>query len=97
MALTRSAIVVNTQNADSPEPQYHRPLLRTADFWRRVSAIYLGYKVASVKATYLRWCGHSQDEIKQLHWQPHHDQAGQDMYQLCVDMRGFLIKVQHTT
>lgn len=92
MALTRSGLVVSTQNSASTDLPQH-PLLRTADFWRRVSAIYLGYKVAKVKATYLSWRGHSQEEIKQIHWQSIHEKAGQDMYQLCVDMRGFLIKV----
>lgn len=83
--------MASSQNADTDSQQ--RPFLRTTDFWRRVSAIYLGYKVAQAKASYLSWCGHSQEEIKQNHWQPVHDKSGQEMYKLCVDMRGFLIKV----
>jgi hypothetical protein len=93
MVLTRSTMVVNEQTSNNLDARHQRPFLRTVDFWRRVSAIYLGYKVAQVRASVMRWCGHSELEIKQNHWQPVHDKSGQDMYQLCVDMRGFLIKV----
>lgn len=89
----RSAGAVNVETSESADSQSHRHILRTANFWRRVSSIYVGYKVAQVKATYLKWRGHSPEDIRTNHWQPVHEQSGQDMYQLCVDMRGFLIKV----
>lgn len=33
------------------------------------------------------------EKLKEVHWKPHHAWAGEEMYSLCVDMRGFYLKV----
>ena len=68
-------------------------LFRTTQFWRRATGIYLSYKGAQVKARALRLRGWDTDKLKELHWKPHHAWAGEEMYSLCVDMRGFYLKV----
>ena len=72
-------------------------LLRTTQFWRRATGIYLSYKAAQVKAQVLKAQGWDAEKLKQRHWQPHHAWAGEEMYSLCVDMRGFYLKVRFTT
>lgn len=67
---------------------------RTLEFWRRAGAIYAGYKVAQIQASWLRLRGYSEERIQSMHWDRHSDIAGQDMHSLCVDMRGFFIKVR---
>jgi hypothetical protein len=71
----------------------YRGFFRTTDFWKRVSAIFIGYKVAQGKALYLRLRGDSQESIAARHWEPYYHRVGQDMYSVCVDMRGLLLKV----
>ena len=67
---------------------------RSFEFWRRAAAIYGGYKAAQVQAQLLRLRGRSQEYIREHHWEPHNDKSGKDMYTLCVDLRGFFIKVR---
>lgn len=66
---------------------------RTAEFWRRASGIYLGYKGAQVRAAVLEARGLSSAEIDERLWTPHHAWAGDQMYSLAVDLRGFYLKV----
>lgn len=66
---------------------------RSLQFWSRAGSIWAGYKLAQAQAQWLRVRGHSEEHIKETHWAPHADRAGQDMHALCVDMRGFFIKV----
>ncbi len=66
---------------------------RTTQFWRRATGIYLSYKAAQVKAQALKLQGWDTEKLKQVHWTPHHSWAGEEMYSLCVDMRGFYLKV----
>lgn len=68
-------------------------LFRTTQFWRRATGIYLCYKTAQLKAQVLKSQGWDAEKLKQRHWQPHHAWAGEEMYSLCVDMRGFYLKV----
>ena len=67
--------------------------LRSVEFWSRATTIYAGYKLAQAQAAWLQFRGYSTDYIEQQHWEPHHDRTGRAMYQLCVEMRGFYIKV----
>jgi len=60
----------------------------------RSTSIYVGYKAAQAKASLLALQGRSQAEIEATHWAPHHARAGEDMYALCVDLKGFVIKVR---
>lgn len=74
----------------------HGPLqafFRTTQFWRRATGIYLSYKGAQAKAQALKLRGWDTEKLKEVHWKPHHAWAGEEMYSLCVDMRGFYLKV----
>lgn len=66
---------------------------RTVEFWARASSIYLSYKLAQVHALGLRAIGWDDERLQNEHWDRQHTQAGQAMYDLCVDMRGFFLKV----
>ena len=66
---------------------------RSLQFWGRAGSIWAGYKLAQAQAQWMRLRGHSEEHIKEAHWAPHADRAGRDMHALCVDMRGFFIKV----
>jgi hypothetical protein len=68
--------------------------LRSFEFWGRAGAIYAGYKIAQAKASWLRLRGYSEDYINETHWLSQSDTAGREIYELCVDMRGFFIKVR---
>lgn len=72
-------------------------LSRTTQFWRRATGIYLSYKGAQVKAQALKLQGWDKDRLQEDHWKPHHTWAGKEMYSLCVDMRGFYLKVAAQT
>ena len=72
-------------------------LSRTTQFWRRATGIYLSYKGAQVKAQALKLQGWDKDRLQEDHWKPHHTWAGREMYSLCVDMRGFYLKVAAQT
>lgn len=63
---------------------------RTAEFWRRASGIYLAYKAAQVRLSF--WPA-SKAQQKAAFWEKHHAWAGTEMYALCVDLRGFYLKV----
>ena len=69
-------------------------ICRTTDFWRRAFGIYGGYKVAQLRATVLRAAGHSEIQLKENLWRYQHEWAGENMYKLAVDMRGFYLKVK---
>ena len=67
---------------------------RTAEFWRRASGIYLAYKAAQVRLSL--WPA-SKAHQKAAFWEKHHAWAGTEMYALCIDLRGFYLKVSlHT-
>lgn len=66
---------------------------RTAEFWRRAAFIYGTYKVTQLKAAALRASGRSQVEVEAEVWTPQHTWAGQEMYDLCIALRGFYLKV----
>ena len=77
---------------DDREPNPLEVIGRTTAFWTRATSIYLGYKVAQVQALGLKMLGWSSDRLKTEHWAKQHARAGRDMYQLCVDLRGFYLK-----
>eukprot|EP00887_Chlorella_sp_A99_P006757 scaffold3.g6757.t1 len=64
---------------------------RTAEFWARVSSIYLSYKLCQLQDLALRAAGWP-DERREARWAAQHTRAGERMYQLAVDMRGFYLK-----
>uniref|UniRef100_A0A7S1WZN2 LysM domain-containing protein n=1 Tax=Tetraselmis chuii TaxID=63592 RepID=A0A7S1WZN2_9CHLO len=67
--------------------------MRTAEFWRRATGIYLSYKLAQGRAKLMRMRGRSVEEVKEMLWTPHHSWAGDEMYSLAIDLRGFYLKV----
>eukprot|EP00892_Ulva_mutabilis_P003004 jgi/Ulvmu1/12704/UM095_0008.1 len=68
-------------------------VLRSLDFWRRAGGIYMGYKLAQSQAQILRWTGMTEQQVQEEHWEPHNDRSGRLMYDLCIDLRGFFLKV----
>eukprot|EP01025_Chloroclados_australasicus_P041555 TRINITY_DN4403_c1_g1_i2.p1 TRINITY_DN4403_c1_g1~~TRINITY_DN4403_c1_g1_i2.p1 ORF type:complete len:589 (-),score=89.91 TRINITY_DN4403_c1_g1_i2:316-2082(-) len=66
---------------------------RSLDFWRRAAGIYLTYKGTQLKALAASWSGVDNDTLEAEIWEPHHVWAGQEMYNLAVDLRGFYLKV----
>lgn len=68
-------------------------IVRTAEFWRRAVGIYAGYKAAQGRAAILEMTGKNRDVLETTLWEPHHRWAGKEMYKLCVDLRGFYLKV----
>ena len=63
---------------------------RTADFWRRASGIYFAYKAAQFRLSL--WPAGKAHQ-KAAFWEKHHAWAGTQMYALCIDLRGFYLKV----
>lgn len=83
-----------------PELQRDRQLgplanaARTVDFWARTLSIYAGYKACQAQALALRLlCGWSEERLRGEHWAAQHRRAGEQMYALSVDLRGFYLKV----
>ena len=68
-------------------------LARTAEFWTRAAGIYLSYKVLQARARALHLVGKDDATVKAELWEPHHRWAGNQLYSLCVDLRGFYLKV----
>ncbi len=68
--------------------------LRTLEFWGRAVSIYGTYKVAQLQALGLKLLGRSDAEIQESVWVPQHTQAGEKMYELCISLRGFYLKVR---
>lgn len=66
---------------------------RTADFWARTMSIYTTYKLSQLKALYLKLNGKDDATIEDEVWDVQHTWAGEQMYNLCVDLRGFYLKV----
>jgi len=67
--------------------------VRTADFWARVIQIYGSYKVTQLRAAALRLTGKPPEELKDTLWHHQHEWAGAKMFELCVSLRGFYLKV----
>lgn len=55
--------------------------------------IYGSYKATQLRALLLRLQGKSRQEIKEAVWDEQHKWAGKEMYRLCIDLRGFYLKV----
>ena len=97
-----ASAVVGT--GDAARHQAHLAL-RTADFWRRATGIYLAYKGRQAQEAALTsralallpgsssrrpW---DRERLEEELWKPHHEWAGKEMYDLAVSVRGFYLKV----
>lgn len=49
--------------------------------------------MTQAKANAMRLSGRDEDAIAEELWKPHNEVTGQRMYDLCVDLRGFYLKV----
>ncbi|GIL83202.1 hypothetical protein Vretifemale_12058 [Volvox reticuliferus] len=67
-------------------------LSRTIEFWRRAVYIYGSYKAAQLRSLFLKATGRSDAEVHDSVWVPHHTWAGEEMYELCISLRGFYLK-----
>jgi hypothetical protein len=56
--------------------------------------IYGSYKATQFRAMLMRARGRSRQEIKERLWDSQHEWAGRQMYKLCIDLRGFYLKVR---
>lgn len=78
--------------------------LRTIDFWRRATGIYLAYKGKQAQEAALKSRALSalvpgskpwdKERLEEELWKPHHEWAGKEMYELAVSVRGFYLKVR---
>lgn len=77
----------------SQAPQPVQNFVRSSEFFARVAVIYSAYKVTQLKAAAMRLqC----KDPKQL-WHAQHTWAGEQMYDLCISLRGFYLKVRAMT
>jgi predicted unusual protein kinase regulating ubiquinone biosynthesis (AarF/ABC1/UbiB family) len=65
---------------------------RTTEFWTRASSIYLGYKGTQLRALAARLAGWPTVKIQESVWDTQQERAAQQMYDLCVELRGFYLK-----
>lgn len=86
--------VAMSQQQDAPPAGPLASLARTADFWARALSIYAGYKACQAQALALRALGWDDARLKSEHWARQHTKAAEQMYSLCVGLRGFYLKVR---
>ncbi|GIL52830.1 hypothetical protein Vafri_8592 [Volvox africanus] len=67
-------------------------LSRAVEFWRRAVYIYGTYKAAQLRSLLLLTTGRSDAEVHDSVWVPQHTWAGEEMYKLCIELRGFYLK-----
>jgi hypothetical protein len=72
-----------------------RSALRTVECWGCATGIYASYKSAQARANAMSLSGQDDEMIKQKLWGPHHTWASEQMYELCISLRGFYLKVRH--
>lgn len=78
---------------EAPKGQVLQSLARSVEFWGRAVSIYAGYKACQAHALLLRGAGWSTARLKDEHWARQHSKAAEQLYRLCVDLRGFYLKV----
>lgn len=67
--------------------------MRTVGFWSSVSGVYASYKLTQLRAALARARGATDDHVQHTIWDPRHQAAGKQIYHMCVDLRGFYLKV----
>lgn len=68
--------------------------MRSTEFFARVTHIYGAYKLTQLRAAVMRAQGRPQEQITEQLWDGQHTWAGQQMYDLCISLRGFYLKVR---
>ena len=66
---------------------------RTSEFWIRALNIYAGYKSTQLKEIILKASGWPKERLEKELWDVQHERAAEQMYSVCVDLRGFYLKV----
>jgi hypothetical protein len=85
-----------TRDEFGPPAWAPQPLVnfaRSTEFFARVAHIYGAYKLTQLRAAVMRAQGRSQQDITEQLWDGQHTWAGQQMYDLCISLRGFYLKV----
>ncbi|MEW5318649.1 MAG: hypothetical protein WDW38_009856 [Sanguina aurantia] len=67
-------------------------LSRTCDFWLRATGIYGAYKVTQIRGGLMKLTGSDDKVIQEEVWDKQHAWAGDQMYKMCIDLRGFYLK-----
>lgn len=70
-----------------------KKLQRTSEFWLRATSIYAGYKATQIRYLMMKAAGWSKERLQRDIWDPQHERAAEQMYSVCVDLRGFYLKV----
>lgn len=65
---------------------------RAANFWRQTASIYGSYKATQAQEGLMRVVGRPQAQVDEL-WDAQNERAGKAMYNMCVELRGFYLKV----
>ena len=65
---------------------------RTAQFWSRSVSIYAGYKATQLQALAARAAGRDAETVNRTLWDPQQERAAEQMYDLCISLRGFYLK-----
>jgi len=94
-ATSTSAGSVTRQHVGGGELTPLKKFQRTSEFWIRASSIYAGYKATQAKSLMLKIAGWSDERIEKEVWEKQHERAAEQMYSVCVDLRGFYLKVLH--
>ena len=76
-----------------PKANFWQNSKRTVEFWRRCGGVYMAYKAAQAKQMYLKTRGWTPEKLQERLWRPHHAWAGREMHAICIDLRGFYLKV----
>jgi hypothetical protein len=93
---SNSSHAVSTRDDFGPPAWAPQPLVnfaRSTEFFGRVAHIYGAYKLTQLRAAVMRAQGRSQQDVTEQLWDGQHAWAGQQMYDLCISLRGFYLKV----
>lgn len=93
VSVSTSASPRATPSSTAGELSSWKKFSRTAEFWLRATEVYAGYKKTQVEAMFKQSVlGWSSDDVEERVWKKQHEWAGEKMYAICVDMRGFYLK-----
>ncbi len=80
------------ENESEPQATPWSTATRALEFWRRTMTIYASYKGAQLRALGKKMQGADRQSLTDEIWTPQHTWAGDQMYDLCVSLRGFYLK-----
>ncbi|CAL8461942.1 g1473 [Coccomyxa elongata] len=92
---SQSPADIASLTTSEPAPVSKKPWLnikRTTEFWSRATNIYVSYKLTQLRA-YAAHFRMTEAEIEADIWLPHNQWAGEELYSMCIELRGFYLKV----